>query len=629
MVRTVGKLKGNDFDFLTSSVRNGIRANGCRNPFLYFHPCEPGSNKSRFVFDAIKLLFLSTAMFLISGIHAASLSLRLVDTDYQELQQVAVGQPFILEVTMNDVRDEVPLIAGIEHLRIVGRSTRVSTINEKSTVHYDYIVHVDEQEDLKIGPAMIMHNGTRVVSNVITIKVGESLLYADKAKKKENQEQILLRFLVDNEQVVVGQKINCTLRFYYASDAVRLRQINHSEYGGFKKTKEEGPYAGTENIDGQNYNYAEWRWQLYPEEPGKKMLPGCAADFDIISTRNNILRSFGSFFSSQVERKRVYSNALHLYVDSLPPYNEPVQGIGSFKHLRTFLKPSIAKEGEGMVLTVELEGEGNSNALDQFVLQGMPEELRYYDSKKYSVDSQKEGELSKKCFEFIVQGLKVGDWKIPAQIFTYFDVDKKQYQILKSAPIITSIIRGISPVIVKEDKTQDNVVSKQVEQKIDEVLAPINYDGPWRPVREWPSLPFRVFVLLSVLPVLSGLFLVLLSFLKGYYRKNGVHVRAKYAFLKARKELKQAESTHNVTALYGLFMRLIAHRCMISEHELCVSDIEQLLANKKVSSDTRVNWNHFFNQLTECVFGKKGTIESNNNLFKQAEEWIGQLEKLF
>ncbi len=575
----------------------------------------------------IAIFFLS----LFSTVHAASIFLRAVDTEGKELQQVGVGQPFVLEVKISDINHGIraPTIAGIERFNGRRTSVRMNSINGKSTMCYSYIVRVDKPGTVQVGPAVIVYKGIQVTSNVLKISASDNpVLREKKAKKGRTHQQAFMRFSVDNEQVVVGQKVHCALRFYYSDDSITLKKINTPEYNGFTKSDITGPYTGSHVVNGKRYVYAEWRWQLYPQESAKKMLATCSADFHIPMARDSFFSGLSSFFHAPVKRKRVYSNVVHLDVDPLPPYHEPVQAIGSFEHIQARIKPSVAKEGTGMVLTIEVAGNGNIEMLNNFVLQGMPDGLRCYDSKKYIVDPIKQGDTPKKHFEFIVQGLKTGDWEIPSQKLTYFDIDKKKYKTLYTAPIITTITPGSRQVRgLNDNNAKDNRHNGVTEEK--DELSPINNNGPWYPVRERNPMPFQLFLFFVILPFFSGAYYFVIHFFNRYNNKNNVQKRFKRAFTHARTQLKKAVRTRNVTLLHGLFIELIAHRCMMPENALSAQRIEHLLMNKGVSDDVIITWNYFFTQLAEHSFGKKYRAhESEDTIFKQAEQWVRHLEKI-
>ena len=67
------------------------------------------------------------------------------------------------------------------------------------------------------------------------------------------------------------------------------------------------------------------------------------------------------------------------------------------------------------------------SCLTSFVLTKVPDSFKWYDSKNYMTDATQSG-FSAKVFEYILQGLKPGEYEIPPQEFAYFDVNSKTYK---------------------------------------------------------------------------------------------------------------------------------------------------------------------------------------------------------
>src|SRR5690606_36114470 len=93
---------------------------------------------------------------------------------------------------------------------------------------------------------------------------------------------------------------------------------------------------------------------------------------------NRLMGSLFMFMNMRSDRKRVYSNAVKITVDPLPHSSCQVNAIGVFENIMAYIAPPVAKEGEGMVLTIEVNGEGNLSVIKIPEL-SMPSGLKYYD----------------------------------------------------------------------------------------------------------------------------------------------------------------------------------------------------------------------------------------------------------
>ena len=537
--------------------------------------------------------------------------------------QVVVGQPFTLEVIIDEVYGSVqaPIIKGLEGCvcRLVG--TYMSSINGKSTARYSYNVRIDKLGMHTIGPAIVHHQQQELVSHQLQVAVVKDLGIG--AQKNNGNAQVpakaFLRLMVDTETPFVGQKMECTLRFYYQDPSLSLQAVSIPELSGFDSKEVGKVETGTAEIEGSQYRYAQWRWNMYPTQPGEFIIPAYNADYDIPlkDTSNHMLSGFFMFMGNRVDRKRVYSNAVTVKVAPLPYYAGHVDAVGSFERISADIKPGVAKEGEGMVLTLEVEGTGNLQAIATPKL-NIPDALKYYDSNNTIIPARYADELPKKRFEFIVQALKAGNYEIPEQLFTYFDVERNTYVTLCTSPLAVSIMPGVIPM--KKDITTNaqHTASKAHE---DNELADINTQGQWYPRATRKPLPWWLFELLFLLPCLYILYPLVWErcvALTG----NSARLARRRAFKKARKKIARCIKNNNDTELYSIFMELLQHGNQASD-----THSPTLMLGKSSLSPECVNeWNVFCERITHAAYAQS---ESKNAviLCEMAKQWLERLEK--
>src|SRR5689334_23999127 len=91
-------------------------------------------------------VLIVVALSLANMVQAVSLHMRVIDSDDQDLQQVAVGQPFFIQVEVKDMGSDMkaPRVEGLAAVH--GRQTGVHmrSVNGKSTTYYVYTACVDE-----------------------------------------------------------------------------------------------------------------------------------------------------------------------------------------------------------------------------------------------------------------------------------------------------------------------------------------------------------------------------------------------------------------------------------------------------------------------------------------------------
>lgn len=543
--------------------------------------------------------------------------------------RVVVGQPFIIDVTIDEVQGSVqaPIINGLDKFNGQRTGMYMSSVNGKSTTRYSYRFRIDAVGEYTIGPAVLNHQKQELISNAVSIKVVKDMATVTSSTKTSSQEEakVFLRLMVDTESVVVGQKLSCMLRFYYQDSSISLTNLGMPELAGFDVKSVGNLENGVADNNGERFRYAQWRWDMYPTKPGEFIIPAYNIDYEIPNQDNRLLGGLFMFINSRVDRKRVYSNAITVNVAPLPPYNGRVDAIGSFERMTAEIKPGMAKEGEGMVLALEIEGVGNLDAIAIPTIT-MPEALKCYDSNSAIIMPTNSDEVPKKRFEFIVQGMQSGDWEIPEQLFTYFDIDKKTYITLRTSPLAVSIMPGVNSNKKDSIKTVKEKVEDAPVVTVHDDIDYINSVGPWYPVANRQSLPWWLFYLLFLIP---GLYLC-----SGHiYEKiclltnNSVSIRKRRAFKNARKKIDQSIGNEGDKNLYLIFIQLFSLYGQQSLHSL--KDTDSVLREKGMPEDFMQEWNGFCESIVQAAYAQSGSKDiRSNELCQKAKQWISRLEKI-
>lgn len=574
-------------------------------------------------------LFIFFLLFLVPLY--AQIKLRALNTAGNSLQQACVGEPFMLEVEIIGARNsmQVPTIVGLDHFVAKRTGLYMHTVNGRSIIKYSYRVRIDQVGTYDIGPAIVVDHSKKQSSNILTVTVSDEPVTQTTTTKKTERtdEKELLCLLVDNNKVVVGQKVTCALRFYYNNHAIELKQIGKPEIDDCSIKNVQGPYNGMELINGVQYKYIEWRWHLYPLQSGEKIIPAYSADFDVRPKRAYALSGFAILFGSNTERKRVYSNAVRIQVDPLPPYDGMVQAVGDFKKIEASVKPAVVKKGEAMVLAIELEGDGDLAEIEVPQLDDLPKQLKYYKSGSSIIEPTNSNKLPKKRFEFIVQGIECGEWEIAKQLFTYFDVHSHSYKTLQTVPLAVTIVPNTTATKFLKQKSEKK---KNGGVQDVESIFPINSQGPWHPIKQRRPMNWRLFCFLSSIPLGLWFYQILWVWMTRYwYRSRSLRWRKKSAFCVARKRLKKAANCQDVTQIYQIFVTLIAACCNESTAQISSLFIRQQLHKAGFSENIIIMWNDFFTRATEYAFTTNNKNKSSYvAFFKQGEQWINRFEAM-
>lgn len=567
----------------------------------------------------IKIFFLLVFFMHVPLFSGATL--HVLSKDNIALEQAGVGIPFVLEILVEDAgkTGQRPHVKGLDNFTMHNSGMTMTTANGKTSIKYTYELSSDQIGVFKLGPAELVLPTQVVKTNSAKITVGSREIKDKKAVKAQNN-KVFFSLFSDKRRVVVGEKVICSLRFYFLDDSISLRSIQEPRFVGFKGHFKKDATEGTQTINGTTYNYIEWQWQVYPARVGHLMIPACRADYVDNSGANNFNMSFASFFAFSGQHKSGYSNALTIEVDALPEEKKDVDAIGEFSHFSAFAKPAVAKEAEGIVFALELTGDGNFEDIDIVELAGVPETFKYY-------DAQKKVTPGKKQFDFIMQGMQVGDWQVPSQSFTYFDTKSRTYKTLKTSPVHITITPGNSVKVSDKDLNTFVDGEQEVIVKKDQDIHPIITQGAWYFIKE-REISMWWFLLLTVLPLIVCVFFGIKYYVSKKVKHASPEKRQKNAFKKARTAVIDAQQQQNCAKLYQIFIELFLDRIDPQGAEVSQGFIESTMQDAGIVREKLDTWNRFFNRISEYMFFDKEPMSTEQEgTFKQALSWIDFLEK--
>jgi len=564
----------------------------------------------------------------ILNIHA-SVTLKAFDAYGGVLDKIGMGQSFTLEVAVQGVSalQDKPTIKGLESFYVRDNGLMSISVNGNSTIKYTYKVRIDTPGHYAIGPAIAIHNNQKLVSKPIVVNVVDQPVLKGKSDQKNGQSNIaFLRFKTDKLRAVVGEKIVCHLRFYYTDEVVNVSPITHADVIGFKFDANALQSKGVERVNDIDYTFFEITWNAYATQPGKKLIPPYAMDFAVRSAKpyHSALAMF--FGQGALEQKRVYSNSVALLIDPLPPHTGPVQAIGSFTHFNAKIEPPVAKQGEGMVLTLELVGDGVFDTTNNpITLHNVPPSLKYYDSKNYGVDKINPQDPTKHNFEFIVQALQKGDWQIPSQEFTFFDVHSRTYKTLKTMPLAVMVMpQAGNQYDYKRTHTATMYEDPAFAAQND--IAPIVRVRPVLIRQKVQMLPWWLFFI--CLTILVGA--VLAHYMKTIFSSSVFGALTKRnAFKVARAQLQTAARAGKPAEFYRIFIKLFAVRGTVDESVVDIAYMCTRLASLGVPEVQIAQWRNYFSQLEQYVFfSASGSAADQRVLVEQNNRWIALFEKV-
>jgi hypothetical protein len=563
---------------------------------------------------------IGAILLCIMSVSCAAISLRVTDRNGVPLREAVVGEPFQIEVVSSGAMRDFQINDLNPTITLLGQQTQSSQyVNGTVTIKYSFSARGDKVGEYTIGPVSAQVNGTQERSNTVSLKI-----VTEQEISKQQVNEVFLRLAVNKKKVMVGEQIVGSIRFYSCKDDIAPDQFIQSDLSPFTLNPMSEPIYGKEMIDKTEYTYLEISWTMAAKKAGSITIPAWCAYYSVPLIHD----SFGPFRlmqSLQRQQKRVYSNAVSLEVAALPPHDGPVHGVGSFEDFKIHASSQVAKAGDANVIRLDVIGDGTFEGYDPLQLVGVSEGLKSYESKQYSEDLS--NGTKKTSYEFIVQGLKAGDWEIPAQSFTYFDVSRKQYVTHKTVPLLISVLAqpALSTATAAHIATDTKVIQSN-EPITDPTGMRLNVSGSWS-CREYRAIPLHWFIVLLALPFcIVGMQGVRRCYAAYQLRREPI-ARKKYGHLRAYKAVADVEKRKAYHELYPIFVELFASRTESSIPECSDDTIATMLRERGLSQDDIAAWQRFFTDIMRLAYAGSGQQSKvTQDIIKRSYEWLGRLK---
>ena len=554
------------------------------------------------------------------NLQAATINLKLTTLEGAALEQAGVGQPFLLNVIINDTSNsaQYPDLKGIDNLHVRQSGFQMNMVNGSTSVTYHYRVRIDTPGNYTLGPAQITENGSIIESRPITVTVGDSQKSSGTRAQKAAAMAPIMKLVCDKTNVYVGQKINAQLTFYTPDATTVLQTIIEPEInpgsGLVIKNKQPQPENGTEKINGTDYRFARWHLQITPTKAGNLVLPAYAAQYT--SQAHGPMLAF--FFHN--DSKRVSSNTVPLEVQSLPPSARPPTLIGTINQIYAQINPSHARVGEGMVYTITISGSADFESIGMLPIV-MPKECKWYESKKYYTPSS--ADFGTYTMEYIVQALEPGPIIIPAQELFYFDTSLQRYRTVNTAPINIAITGSAAPASPLPTNTSVE------ESAVLDPLKTINTTGPLENSAP-AALSWYLFWPLIAISTLVWLLYIALTLNKDLTKKLfSLFTRKLSPYETARTQIETAYKKKQYQSYYKTMNSLFAQRLKTTPAQLNPDLIENSLIQDGLSAQAVADWRTFYAELCQFSFYK---AELDTPYYEELTQkiiyWIDVLEKL-
>ena len=568
---------------------------------------------------------------------------------------VTQDEQFTLELTMNSSGEtprnfKAPDFSKFLLLSGPNQSTSMQIINGSvsSSQTFSYVLQAREAGKFTIASAVIEVGGNQFKSNPIELTVTKA------SGKKSQQTQsaqaqgvdigdnVFLRAVVDRSRVYQGEQVTVTYKIY-----TRARIVNYAinklptmtGFWGEELPLPQQVNLSNEMINGKQYQVGTLRkMALFPTQSGtlsiNPMELTCQVQVQSRRRSNDIFDQFFNdpFFGAQTANVPLKSDPVKITVLPLPqnPVPESFQGaVGKFS-LTASLNKRRAKTNEPISLKAIITGSGNVKILEAPKLK-LPTDFEQYDPKvKEDIDRTGSAISGTKTFEWLIVPRYPGDKKIPALVFSYFDVGQRRYVTLRTNEFNVLVEKGSA-----EAPQNAAGLSKEDVRLLNQDIRFIKTDVSAFREKNKELIDPTAAIMMTVIPFAAFIGLL-------FYRQKALTEMSDVVSFRSRKALKiAAKKLANANMLLHAnkpeefyaevstaMWQYVSDKLAIDRAELSIENVTQKLHEKKVSDDLTQKIKEL---LESCEFARfapgSSSTEEKKKMYEMASSIIVVAER--
>lgn len=571
---------------------------------------------------------------------------------------VALGEQFQLSFTLNSSgsRFQPPSLPDFHVLSGPNQSTSMQFINGNvsQSLTFSYILQAKGEGTFKIGPATIEAGGKKVQSNPLTVKVVKGNPQSQRGAQGDNSgaaqadigDNMFLRVSVNKSTVHQGEEIAATFKLYFRISVVSYSLEKLPVLSGFWTQDIEMPRQPDirkEIIDGVQYNVAEIKKiLLYPQQSGNLEIQPMEAQTVVrqqTKRRGSSHDVFDQLFNDpffgggvQDVSYKVKSNSVKINVRPLPQGQpEGFSGaVGRFS-MESFIDKPQTKANDPVTLKIKINGRGNIKLIDPPKL-NFPPDIESYDPKiSDNISVNASGISGTRTFEYLLIPRHAGEFKLDPVIFSYFDLDKKDYVSVRSPEFRIKVEKGSH---TGASATAVTGISKEDVQLLGKDIRYIKTGKvSFRQVEEPAFFGTPLFYSLLISPLL------LFALFLGYYRKNK-ELSSNLALMKSRRAnkiarqrlsaakgfLQQNKKEEFYDAIFKALWGYASDRLGIPLSQLSKASAAEALSRKNVGPDLT---DKFTLTLDNAEFARfaPGAASEMQSMYDSTIELISKIEE--
>ena len=573
---------------------------------------------------------------------------------------VAVGDQVQVSFSLNGSGSnfQAPTFIDFNVLMGPSQSSNMQIINGSvsQSITYTYVLQAIKEGTFKIGGASVDVGGKRITSaaQTVTVVKGNPVQKQPNNSTDNQQNQgatavggknVFLKATVDKTSVYKGEGIVITYKLYTKVNLVNYSISKLPALNGFWSQDialSQQLQFHSENISGETFKVAEIKKMvIFPQRSGSLELDPIEGE---VIARMQVKRQqqrtndpFDQFFNDpffnfnqwQDVKVPLKSDVVKIIVRELPA-NAPSTfngAVGKFS-MDVSVDKNETKTHEPVTLKIKISGKGNLKLIDPPKVD-FPADFETYDPKINSnISASVNGVNGSKTFEYLVIPRIAGEYKIPVDGFSFFNLDKKQYESIAPEELILKVTKGNETV-----STTVSGISKSDVQLLGKDIRYIKINKPAFVQSGQSFFGSGKFYALVSAPAL--LFMVLVVFRKktqalqnnlGLLKSQRANQVAKKRLSAAKKFLASNNKEKFLDEMFKALWGFVSDKLQIPVSDLSKESIAKALTLKNVPEELV---RRFIETVDNCEFARfaPGLAESNQHIFERGMDVISKLEQ--
>ncbi len=601
-----------------------------------------------------KMAALTIGLFLLLLLVRSGLTQNISFDASVDRTEVSVGEQITLTVSVSgDVKSiPQPDLPSLDEFSVhsAGRSQNFTYVNGRlsASVTFNYVLIPRKTGKLTIGPARIKLEGKTYQTSPIQITVaGEEKLPAAEESSREDGKKvkpqlrgkdIFMETVVDKRKAYVNEQIVLSLRFYQGIRLFDNPQYTPPSLTGFWTEDLPPKKQYHKVINGKQYLVQEVKTALFPTSTGKLTI-GPAELKCVVENADRFLRDPFAMFDRdlfsllrQGKPKILKSKPIQIEVLPTPEIDRPANFTGTVGNYR--MKVSVdqteVEVGQPITLKAKISGAGNIKSVGKPTIPELSDFRTYSSGSSENVSKKNYRVQGSKTHEEVLIPKNAGKYTIPPVEFSFFDPKAKSYNILKSEPILLTVLppSQASPVeIAQLSKQEIGRAAKDIRYIKLSAAGELKNGG-----NDLYRKP--LFLLLQLIPLLA--FSVSWRYQRerekinsdvGYARQRRAHKLAQKRLKGASRLISDGSSKEFHCEVARASLQFVGDKLNLPGYGLTRDQIEDKLSQRGVNKE-RID--DLTKILDSCDFARfapgSSTVEEMKRFLKQAEKTIAELE---